>query len=108
MEPTSPALDGRFLTTGPPGKSLALYLDILCSSFITYSQSVNLLLLEYLHYSPSYPILSMVPILSCILFNNLILFSFTIFPPYICQGHYLVTMSGSNLMLNECPMNIFD
>ena len=25
IEPLSPALEGRFLTTGPPGKSLKLY-----------------------------------------------------------------------------------
>ena len=90
MEPTCPGLEGRFLTAGPPGKSPAL--DRLCSSFITFLQGVNLLLLEYLHYSPSYPVLSMVPILSYIPFNDLILFSFTLPPP----PHYLSRSLFSN------------
>ena len=32
IEPMSPALHGRFLTTGPPGKSLKLHLDIAIAS----------------------------------------------------------------------------
>ena len=37
MKPTSPALEGRFLTTGPPGKS-----PVLSVSFLTYLWSASL------------------------------------------------------------------
>ena len=87
------------------GSSLLIFYHLLARRKFT--------LLKYLHYSPSYPVLSMVPIFSCIPFNDLILFSFTISRPptphpIICQGYYLVTMSGSNLMLSECSMNVSD
>ena len=52
MEPESPALEGRFLTTGPPGKSPAWLFFIVCHSLNTRNAEI-IWILEGLYLSKS-------------------------------------------------------